>query len=66
MLSGPRELAAKNYEKDGAMAANGGSRIERSSKRSARFLEEANGSMGSDLWMFEKTKGILMCGEVRR
>ncbi len=49
MLSGPGELAAKNYEKDGAMAANSRSQIEQSSKRFARLLEEANGSLGSDL-----------------
>jgi hypothetical protein len=50
VLSGPGELAARNYEKDGAMAADGESQIERSSKGFARLLEEANGSLWSDLW----------------
>ncbi len=50
MLSGPGELAAGNYEKDGAMAADNGSRMERSGKSFARLLEEANGGLGNDLW----------------
>ncbi len=53
MLSGSRKLAAGNYEKgwsrideeEQAMAADGGSRIERSGKRFRRLLEEANGSL---------------------
>jgi hypothetical protein len=44
VLNGPRELAAGNYEKDGAMAADSGSQIERNGERFRRLLEEANGS----------------------
>ncbi len=45
MLNGLRELAAGNYEKDGAMAADGGSRIERNGEKFRRLLEEANGGL---------------------
>ncbi len=44
MLNGPRVLVAGNYEKDGTMAVDGGSRIERNGERFKRLLEEANGS----------------------
>jgi hypothetical protein len=44
-MNGPRELAAGNYEKDGAMAADGGSRIERNGKKFRRLGEEANGGL---------------------
>jgi hypothetical protein len=47
VLNGPGELAARNYEKDGAMAANGWNWIERNGERFARLLEEANGSLGA-------------------
>jgi hypothetical protein len=55
VLSGPGKLAAGNYEEgwsriDGeeqAMAADGGSRIERSGRRFRGLQEEANGSLVS-------------------
>ncbi len=55
MLSGPGRLAVGNYEEgwsriDGeeqAMAANGGSWMERSGRRFERLQEEANGSLRS-------------------
>ncbi len=55
MLSGPGRLAAGNYEEgwsriDGeeqAMAADGGSWMERSGKRFGKLQEEANGSLMS-------------------
>ncbi len=53
MLSGPGRLAAGNYEEgwsriDGeeqAMAADGGSWMERNGRRFGRLQEEANGSL---------------------
>jgi len=53
VLSGPRRLAARNYEEgwsriDGeeqAMAADSGSWMERSGRRFRRLQEEANGSL---------------------
>jgi len=53
VLNGPGKLAAGNYEKgwsriDGeeqAMAANGGSWMERSGRRFGMLQEEANGSL---------------------
>jgi hypothetical protein len=55
VLSGPGKLATENYEEgwsriDGeeqAMAADGGSRIERSGRRFGRLQEETNGSLVS-------------------
>jgi len=53
VLSGPRRLAAGNYEEgwsqiDGEeMAANGGSWMERSGRRFGRLKEEANESLMS-------------------
>jgi hypothetical protein len=45
VLNGPKELAAGNYEKDGAMAADGGSWIERNTEKFKRLGEEANGGL---------------------
>jgi len=55
VLSGPGKVATGNYEegwsridgKEQAMAADGGSRMERSGRRFGRLQEEANGSLGS-------------------
>ncbi len=63
VLSSPRKLAAGNYEEgwsriDGeeqAMAANGGSRIERSGRRFRRLQEEANRSLVS-FWVVLKMR----------
>ncbi len=64
MLCGPGKLAAGNYEegwsridgKEQAMAADGGSWIERSGRRFGRFQEEANGSLLS-FWVELKRGG---------
>ncbi len=64
MPSGPGKLAAGNYKEgwsriDGeeqAMAADGGSRIERSGRRFERLQEEANGSLVS-FWVGLKRGG---------
>jgi hypothetical protein len=45
------------------MAIDGGSRIERSSKRFAKLLEEANGSLVSDFWRCRKDKGSILFGQ---
>jgi hypothetical protein len=63
VLSSLGKLAAGNYEEgwsriDGeeqAMAANGGSRIERSVRRFGRLQEEANGSLVS-FWVALNTR----------
>ncbi len=63
VLSSPGKLAARNYEEgwsriDGeeqAMAADDGSRIERSGRRFGRFQEEVNGSL-VNFWVALKTR----------
>jgi len=65
VLCGPGRLAAGNYEKgwsriDGeeqAMAANGGSWMERNGKRFWRLQEEANGGLLSFRWELKQRGG---------
>jgi len=63
VLSGPRKLAAGNYEEgwsrideeEQAMAADSGSWIKRSGRRFGRLQEEANGSLVS-FWVVLKNE----------
>jgi len=66
VLSGPGKLAVRNYEEgwsriDGeeqAMAADGGSRIERNGRIFGKLQEEANGSL-VNFWVALKTRRMI-------